>query len=150
MFSETESASDLAFPACLAKNKKGEPCGAPPTETGFCHVHSNPGRAAEIGREGGRRNRQVIDTTLPELPDLSTNTGVRDAVALFIRLIYAGRVNARRVAPVVSLFSTLQRAIPTAELEDRVKALENAAVEKAGEAAGQTQNSSALAQAASA
>ena len=39
---------------CRAKNKAGKPCAAPAVEgTDRCVMHS--GRAAELGRKGGRR-----------------------------------------------------------------------------------------------
>ncbi|HET8826141.1 MAG TPA: DUF5763 domain-containing protein [Terriglobales bacterium] len=152
MFDQNESAASASLNSCRATNKKGEPCRAPATETGFCNVHSNPGRAAEIGREGGRRNRQVVDTTLPPLPDMSTPSGMRSAVTLVIGLIYSGQLNARRMAPLVSLFATLQRSFPPhTELEEKINALAKAVAEvTAAAAARQTDDTPASAHAASA
>lgn len=47
-----------AKPRCKAVTKSGKPCGAWPTATGMCFFHSNPNKASELGRIGGRRNRR--------------------------------------------------------------------------------------------
>jgi hypothetical protein len=44
---------------CGATTKSGQPCRAPATNSGFCYIHSQLGRAAEIGRLGGRKNRHL-------------------------------------------------------------------------------------------
>src|SRR5690348_17685470 len=111
--------------SCGAKNMQGDPCRAPATESGFCYVHSKPGRAAEIGREGGRRNRHFVDPTQPPLPDLSTTAGLCDAMALIIKRAYDGELSARRMAPLVPLFGMLERLQPAIRVEERLKDLEN-------------------------
>ncbi len=109
---------------CRATNRKGTPCGAAATETGFCFVHSKPGRAAEIGRQGGRGNRHFVPSALPPLPSLETSEGVRKAIELFIVEAYAGNQNAKRMLAFGPLLATLGKVIKTAELEERLKKLE--------------------------
>jgi general stress protein YciG len=47
---------------CKAKTKAGGPCAAPALNNiTFCALHSDPHRAAELGRKGGARNRKVYD-----------------------------------------------------------------------------------------
>jgi general stress protein YciG len=47
---------------CRAKTKKGGRCAAPAARGGaFCAFHSDPTRAAELGRKGGARNRKLYD-----------------------------------------------------------------------------------------
>jgi len=46
-------------PACRANTKARKPCGAAPTSSGLCFFHSNPAKASELGRIGGRRNRRL-------------------------------------------------------------------------------------------
>ena len=101
MNTENTSTGQTGAGGCHATNKKRELCSAPATDTGFCFLHSKPGRAAEVGREGGRRNRQVADPTLPPLPDLSTSSGQYEALTMIIRISYEGKTNARRMASLV-------------------------------------------------
>jgi len=116
--------------ACQATNKQGKPCRAPATEAGLCYVHSKPGRAAEIGREGGRRNRRLMDATLPPLPDLTTTAGLCDAMGMIIRMAYEGELSARRMAPLVPLFGMLERLQPAIRVEERLKELEKRLAEQ--------------------
>ena len=47
---------------CQATTKAGRPCAAPAlSRSVFCALHSDPNRAAELGRKGGARNRKVYD-----------------------------------------------------------------------------------------
>jgi hypothetical protein len=115
---------------CAAKNKNGGPCHAAATETGFCYIHSESGRAAEIGREGGRRNRRFVPSELPPLPRLDTSDGVRDAIGLIIGEAYKGNQNAKRMLAFAPLFTTLHRVVKVAELEERLKKLESLAAKQ--------------------
>jgi hypothetical protein len=45
-------------PRCKALSKSGKSCGAAPTSTGLCFFHSNPNKASELGRLGGKLNRR--------------------------------------------------------------------------------------------
>lgn len=45
---------------CRALTKAGQPCSARATDCGYCNIHSRPGRATELGRLGGRRNRHTV------------------------------------------------------------------------------------------
>ena len=48
---------------CRAKTKAGRPCAAPAVRgSALCALHSDPNRAAELGRKGGARNRKVYDS----------------------------------------------------------------------------------------
>src|SRR5271157_276372 len=40
---------------CKATTPSGEPCRAKPHKEGLCFFHSDPKKAAELGRKGGRR-----------------------------------------------------------------------------------------------
>jgi hypothetical protein len=109
---------------CRAMNKEGKPCEAAPTDTGFCYVHSSPGRAAELGREGGKKNRHFVESTLPPLPALNDSSGVRDAIVMILENAYLGKVAAKRIVPLIRLFSALERLSPVAQLEEKLKSLE--------------------------
>jgi hypothetical protein len=45
---------------CKAKTKAGTPCRARAIEKGLCFFHAHPEKAAELGRDGGRKNRHRI------------------------------------------------------------------------------------------
>jgi hypothetical protein len=109
---------------CRAINKKGAPCRAAATETGFCFVHSQPGRAAEMGRRGGLGNRHFVPSALPPLPALDTSEGVRKAIELFIAEAYAGNENAKRMLAFAPMLGTLGKMIKIADVEERLKKVE--------------------------
>src|SRR6266550_1468630 len=96
---------------CKAKNKRGQPCQASATESGYCYLHTNPDMAAELGRAGGRNNRHVVDDDIRPLPSMETITGVKDAVVQMIRDVYSKRLHPRTAAGVAPLLNTLLRAL---------------------------------------
>ena len=111
--------------SCKATNKRGAPCSAPATQTGYCHLHSDPERAAQLGREGGRKNRHVVENAARPLPELDNITGVRDALAVMIEDVHANRMHPRTAAGLAPLVNSLIRALEPAELEQRIKKLES-------------------------
>lgn len=108
---------------CKGKNKQGKPCRAAATDGGLCFFHSNPNKAAELGRVGGRKNRRMlsnIDTT----PALKTATAVRDMVEKLISEIYTHRLHPRIAAGLVPLLNLQLRAIEQTDIEQRIATLE--------------------------
>src|SRR5262245_23094288 len=53
---------------CRARTKSGELCKARPTLDGFCSIHSNPERAAELGRRSGKCRRPPESEPVVLLP----------------------------------------------------------------------------------
>jgi hypothetical protein len=55
---------------CKAKTKAGSPCQAPAVEGGLCFCHAHPERLAELGRQGGQKNRhwKREECDLPTIP----------------------------------------------------------------------------------
>lgn len=109
---------------CKGTNKRGEPCKAAAMRSGYCYLHSDPSRAAQLGREGGRRNRHFIEDTARPLPTLDSITNIRNAVSSIIEDIYTGRVHPRKAAAMAPLLGVLLRASTGAELEQRMERLE--------------------------
>jgi hypothetical protein len=65
---------------CRAKNKAGKPCAAPAVEgADRCVMHS--GRAAELGRKGGRRRAVYSPEGLKEFAPPKTAAELRDLLA---------------------------------------------------------------------
>jgi len=55
---------------CKAITKAGTPCKAAPMASGFCFLHSNPNKASELGRIGGKQNRRDRRPSVYALPKL--------------------------------------------------------------------------------
>jgi uncharacterized protein DUF5763 len=110
--------------SCKATNKRGMPCRAAATETGYCFFHSHPEKAAELGRSGGRNNRHVVLDDPRPLPPLKDAAAIKQAVAQIIEDVYAKRLSAKTAAGMAPLINTLLRTIQTQDLEDKVNALE--------------------------
>ena len=109
---------------CRGNTKQGRPCRAAATESGYCFFHTSPGLAAELGRAGGRKNRHVIDETLPPLPAMDTVTGVRGALGLMIADVYGNRLDPKKAAGLAPLLNTLLRALGTEDIEHKFKQME--------------------------
>lgn len=110
--------------SCKGINKRGMPCGAAATETGYCFFHSHPEKAAELGRSGGRNNRHVVLDDPRPLPPLKDAAAIKQAIAQIIEDVYAKRLSAKTAAGMAPLINTLLRTIETRDLEDKVNALE--------------------------
>ena len=80
--------------------------------------------AAEIGRAGGRKNRHVVSDELRPLPSVDTIEGVKQAVAQMIGDVYSKRLPPRTAAGLAPLINTMLRVLSAADLEQRVKQLE--------------------------
>ena len=103
---------------CQARTKAGKPCRAAATAGGLCFFHTNPNKAAELGRIGGRNNRHFVGGTLDALPTLDNAIAVRDAVARLIADVYAGMIHPRIAAGLAPLLNLQLRAIETANAID--------------------------------
>jgi hypothetical protein len=119
---------------CKAIAKSGKPCRAAATEGGLCFFHSNPDKASELGRIGGRGNRHDVGENADPLPILDNATAVRDAVARLIADVYGGKVHPRIAAGLAPLLSMQLRAIETTDLEQRLAKLEKLLAETTVEA----------------
>lgn len=95
---------------CIGKTKKGKPCRAAATASGYCYLHSNPGLAAELGRLGGRRNRRVIADNLQPLPPMDTAEGVTAAIEQVARDLHGNRLLPKKAGVMGNLLTPLLRA----------------------------------------
>jgi len=109
---------------CKGRTKSGKPCLAAATAGGLCFFHANPDKASELGRIGGRSNRRVVGENPDPLPKLETAIAVRDALAVLIADVYAGKVHTRTATSLAPLLNLQLRAIETSNLEARVAKLE--------------------------
>jgi hypothetical protein len=104
--------------------REGKPCRAAATAGGLCFFHSNPAKAAELGRIGGRKNRRATRDLLDPLPALNTALAVRETVARLVADVYAGKTDPRTAASLAHLLNLQLRAIETSELERRLAEVE--------------------------
>ena len=119
---------------CRGKTKKGKPCGAAATDSGYCYFHANPEMVARLGQAGGRKNRHVVSDALRPLPQIDSISAVRTAVAQMIDDVYAKRLHPRTAAGLAPLFNTMLRILSAEEMERKVKELQKQVDELAGSA----------------
>jgi hypothetical protein len=111
-------------PRCSGRAKSGKRCRAAATAGGLCFFHSNPSKASELGRIGGRSKRHAAAESPDPLPVLDSAIAVRDAVGRLIADVYAGKIPPRIAAGLAPLVTLQLRAIGTADLEQRVAKVE--------------------------
>jgi hypothetical protein len=112
-------------PHCRANTKAGKPCGAAPTSGGLCFFHSNPAKASELGRIGGRRNRQLhIQDSL--LLDSGAADSLRDKLASLSDLVLNRKLQpaqATVILKIIKLQLDLDEKTDISELEQRLDEL---------------------------
>lgn len=110
---------------CRALTKAGKPCSARATDCGYCNIHSRPGRAAELGRLGGRRNRHTAgsDASRGCHPPASAPE-LQEILAEAIADVRCGRVDPRIGNAIAYMATPLLKAFETAELEQRLLNIE--------------------------
>ena len=111
---------------CKAITKDGKRCRAAATPGGLCFFHSNPNKASELGRIGGRSKgggTRAVGQSEP-LPTLITVAAVLDAVARLITDVHAGRLHPKVAASLGPLLNLQLRVIETTELERRIARIE--------------------------
>lgn len=112
---------------CQKTKRDGKRCGARAlTGDKFCALHQ-PGRAAELGRKGGRR-RGVPNDAGPDTSALieppKTAEGVRDLLAEAIAEVRRRKLDTKVGNGLAYLAASLLRAIELSDMENRLKALE--------------------------
>jgi hypothetical protein len=106
---------------CKAQTKAGGPCQAPALEGGLCFCHAHPERLAELGRQGGQKNRRwKADQLLPQRP-LKNIAEVSELLEETINRVRQGPFDFQTelfqclIAVVEYRFADLFRAYPSAE-----------------------------------
>jgi hypothetical protein len=115
---------------CKATTKAGRPCQAPAVERGLCFCHAHPEKLAELGRQGGRRNRRWTgnegdfhDRQLKSIGDVS------ELLEETINRVRQGPFDLRAANSIGFLAGTLLKAFDQ-RLEERVAHLEAAICRK--------------------
>jgi len=109
---------------CKATTSSGNRCKAKPHKDGLCFFHSDPKKAAELGRKGGRRNRHTYEAT-PERVAVPESAGdVKRMLAETMADIRAGRMDPKLGSTLGYLGIALLRAFEVADFEQRLEQLE--------------------------
>ena len=110
---------------CKATTKGGERCRAAAGQGGLCSLHADPGRAAELGRRGGRKNRRfqvAMDDTPLRVP--TTAEDVRRVLGEIMAEVRAKRLEPKLGTTLGYLGTALLKAIEVSDLEKRLERLE--------------------------
>jgi len=89
----------------------GKKCRAAATESELCFFHSNPNKAVELGRIGGRKNRHGSADSGEPLLLIETAKQVRDTVGRLVNDMSLGKLSPRLAAAMASLLNLQLRAI---------------------------------------
>jgi hypothetical protein len=116
-FSDSTSPQTKADRACKSLTKVGKPCRAAATEGGLCFFHSNPQKAAKLGRIGGRKNHRAVAELVP-LPKLDSAGAICSAIGQLAEEVHSGKLNPKVAGTLVQLTQLLLRALPAADLEN--------------------------------
>jgi hypothetical protein len=110
---------------CEARTKAGGPCRAPAVEGNLCFCHAHPERLAELGRQGGRKNRRwkVDEGDLPHRP-LKSVGQVSELLEETINRVRQGPFDLRTANAIGFLAGILLKAIESGRIEDRLAHLE--------------------------
>jgi hypothetical protein len=119
---------------CRGIRKDGKPCGAAPTAGGLCFFHANPAKASELGREGGRKNRRVVEETRDPLRDLKTARDVQEMNQWVIEAVCAGKIEPQTANSVVRALTLQLGVIRITDFEHRLAELEKKRSREAADA----------------
>jgi hypothetical protein len=111
---------------CKGTTRRGRPCRAAATEGGLCFFHSNPDKAAELGRIGGTKNRYTF--VAGDRPPLAIES-VKEVQTTLTRLIdevYSSKLSPKTAAGLAALLNLQWRVIRSTDLEKRIARLEQA------------------------
>ena len=113
---------------CSSKTKTGAPCRAPAGPEGLCFFHAHPDLTHTLGRIGGEKNRSQVreSSTLEPLSGTKLLNILSDA----IREVGSRKMTPRNAAALAQLSNSLQRVLPTVDLESRIARIEQQLAEQ--------------------
>jgi general stress protein YciG len=109
---------------CKATTSSGEPCKAKPHKEGLCFFHSDPKKAAELGRKGGRHRAVYSPDGLKEFAAPRSAADLRDLLAQSIIEIRSGKLDPKLANSISYLGAGFLRALEVSDLETRLQTLE--------------------------
>src|SRR5215469_1235095 len=108
---------------CKARTKLGEHCKAWPTPNGFCSVHSDPERAAVLGRKSGECRRPSEREPLL-LPPPKTAADLHKALGQIFSKVSSEEMDARLGRSLGYIASVLVKTTELSDHEIRLRAME--------------------------
>ena len=90
----------------------------------FGALHAEPGKAAELGRKGGRRRTICVPTGLKEFAAPKNTADLKDLLAQSIVEIRSGRLDPKLANSISYLGAGFLRAVEVADVEERLAELE--------------------------
>ena len=123
--SEKGSKKPRSQEQCKARTKAGGLCRAPAVEAGLCFCHAHPERLAELGRQGGRKNRRwkADEGNLPHR-SLKSVGQVSELLEETINRVRQGPFDLRAANAIGFLAGILLKAMDSGRIEDRLAHLE--------------------------
>lgn len=108
---------------CQARTKSGESCKARATPSGWCSLHADPRRAAELGRISGE-SRRPAQTKLDTLSPPRTAGDLHKALGQIFSNVSSGQMDAKLGRSLAYIASILGRTTELSDQEIRLRALE--------------------------
>jgi hypothetical protein len=105
---------------CKGVTKSGEPCTAWAMEGGLCYFHANPDKAAELGRNGGRRRKHTYDQATEPVAPPESAADVRRMLAETVAEVKAGKMDPKVANTVAYLGTVLLRGMRQMRLQPRL------------------------------
>ena len=110
---------------CQKEKRDGRRCGAPALSgKKSCALHSEPGRAAELGSRGGHRRAVYTPDGLKDYAAPTSAADLRDLLAQSIVEIRMGKLDPKLANSISYLGAGFLRALELADLETRLTKLE--------------------------
>jgi hypothetical protein len=110
---------------CQRKKRDGTRCGARALSgKKCCSLHSEPGRAAELGSRGGHRRAVYAPDGLKDYAAPTSAADLRDLLAQSIVEIRMGKLDPKLANSISYLGAGFLRALELADLEARLTKLE--------------------------
>jgi hypothetical protein len=113
----------LSATTCRAKNKLGEQCRATPSTEGYCSMHSQPGRAAELGRRSGESRKASESEPLLLLPP-KTAGDLHKALGQIFAQVSSGQMDSRTGRTLAYIAAVLVKTTELSDHEIRLRTIE--------------------------
>ena len=108
---------------CKARTKSGELCKARPTADGFCSIHSDPERAARLGRRSGESRRLPQSEPIALSPP-KTAADLHRALGQIFSKMSSGEMDERLGRSLGYIASVLVKTTELSDHEIRLRAME--------------------------
>jgi hypothetical protein len=98
---------------CKGVTKRGTPCTAWAMQGGLCYFHANPDKPAELGRNGGQRNKHSYEQSTEHIAPPESAADVKRMLAETMAEVKAGKMDPKVANTVAYVGTALLRAYET-------------------------------------